>query len=86
MDIDNRRTRSGTNLSNFKNEVANSLSCDHGYIHALHQVWSVMRKLQDESVAVPAPKFRTVSDEDPLKDIIWDGITKAKTLAKEGRP
>src|SRR5580658_5271229 len=41
--------------SNFKNEVANSLSGDHDYIHALHQVWSVMRKLQDESVAVPAP-------------------------------
>ena len=31
-----------------------------------------------------AGKTGMVFDEDPSKDIIWDGITKAKTLAKEG--
>lgn len=56
--------------SNFKNKVASSLGGDHAYIHSLHEVWSVMRNLQEEPLAVPAAKFRTVFDDAPPPDII----------------
>ncbi len=70
--------------SNFKSKVASSLSGDREYVQAIHEVWSVMGKLQEKSLAVSAPQFRLGFDEAPPRDIIWDGITKPETLTKEG--
>ena len=77
--------------SNFKNEVANCLSGDQAYIHALHEVWGVMRRLQEpmaKSSSTPAESRTEVStsvlDEVPPPDLYWDGITKPETLTREG--
>lgn len=66
--------------SNFKDQVASSLSCDLEYLHSLHEVGSVMRNLQEGSLA---PKFKAVFDDEP-RNIIWNGITRPESLTKEG--
>jgi hypothetical protein len=69
--------------SNFKNEVADFQSKDHDYIHALHDVWSIMKNLQQ---TLPANETRpSISAfEDPPATGTWDGITMFETPTEEG--
>jgi hypothetical protein len=45
--------------SNFKNEVARyQVGADHEYLHALHEVWSVMYGMQRKTTSAKKPNDR----------------------------
>jgi hypothetical protein len=67
-----------TDYDNFKSEVARHQGrAGAAYEHSLHDVWSVMNRLQKSEGMVEQPPELSQDDEDIL-DRIWDNIGKEK--------
>lgn len=67
-----------TNYDNFKSEVARHQGRSGAtYEHSLHDVWSVMNRLQKHERMVEQPPELSQDDEEIL-DQIWDNIGKVK--------
>ena len=67
-----------TDYDNFKSEVARHQGeAGVAYEHSLHEVWSVMNRLQKNNGIVEEPPDLSPQDEEIL-DRIWDKIGKEK--------
>jgi hypothetical protein len=70
--------------SNFKNEATRFQGGKgSAYVDALHEVWSVMMRLQQGSFMQSIHGSRSVLDEPLLPDLIWDGITEHRVVSGE---
>jgi hypothetical protein len=70
--------------SNFKSEAARFQGQKgSAYVHALHDIWGVMMKLQQDSFMESINGSRSVLDEPHLPDLIWDGITTPGIVSDE---
>jgi hypothetical protein len=74
------------NYDNFKSEVAQLQERDGAaYEHSLHEVWSVMNRLQKIEGKLEEPPILTQEDEDIL-DRIWNNIGKEKEQLPPSSP
>lgn len=74
-----------TDYDNFKSEVARHQGrVGAAYEHSLHEVWSVMNRLQKSGGGGEQPPDLSPEDEEIL-DRIWDNIGKEMARAKKGQ-